>query len=114
MIRKKYVPNIKRSVNKLLEQDNPKPFTSTPEQPLVVNTFNFATDPASFTIICFGTLPTSNYYSYDSTISIGTVLYTDSVEPLSSYASAGYYGNNSVYYRITGVTGEVISIGSCL
>jgi hypothetical protein len=111
MIRKKYVPNIKSSVNKFLGLNNPKPFTASPAP--TVNTFNFATDPASFTIICLWSLPTSNYYSYDSTISIGTVLYTDSVEPLSSYASAGYYGNNSVYYRITGATGEVISIGSC-
>jgi hypothetical protein len=111
MIRKKYAPNIKRSVNRLLEQDNPKPFTASPTP--TVNTFNFATDPASFTIICFGALPTSNYYSYDSTISIGTVLYTDSVEPLSSFAPAGYYGNNTNYYRITGTTGEIMSIGSC-
>jgi hypothetical protein len=79
----------------------------------VVNTFNFEYDAASFTSICVGSAPTSNYYSYDSTIDVGTVLYTDSVAPLSSYAPAGYYGNNTSYYRISGATGEVVLSGSC-
>jgi hypothetical protein len=114
MIRKKYTPNIKSSVNRLLEQDNPKPLTASPVPPVpTINTFNLEYDAATFTIICFGSVPASDYYTYDSTISVGTILYTDSVEPLSSFAPAGYYGNNTNYYRITGATGEIISSNSC-
>lgn len=99
----------------------PAPTPSTPPSstPVVtptlsINTFNLGYDPASFTIICFGSAPTSNYYSYDSTINVGTILYTDSVYPLSSFAPAGYYGNASNYYQITGTNGEVISSNSCI
>jgi hypothetical protein len=109
--------DVKDSAGAVINPKNPslpQPPISTPSpSPLAVNTFNLEYDNASFTSICAGSAPTSDYYSYDSTIGIGTVLYTDSVYPLSSFAPAGYYGDISVYLQITGATGVISLSGSC-
>jgi hypothetical protein len=106
-------------VNQNSTQPTPPTSTTPTSTPVVtptlsINSFNLGYDPASFTIICFGSAPTSTYYSYDSTINIGTILYTNSVYPLSSFAPAGYYGNNTNYYQITGTNGQVTFKGSCI
>jgi len=86
--------------------------TPTPSS-VVINTFNLGYGAVSFSGICSGSVSGSNYYSYSSTIGIGTVLYTDSVHPLSSFAPAGYYGDISVYLQITGATGVISLSGFC-
>jgi hypothetical protein len=86
--------------------------TPTETQPPSVYTFNLGYDAASSNIAC--STIASNYYSYDLYLGIGSVLYTDYIYPLTNYVSAGYYSDNSVYFEVTGATGQIVLSGSCV
>lgn len=88
--------------------------TPTPTEtltPPVYGPFSLGYNVGSSGVACLAS--GSDYYSYDSSVQIGTTLYTDTSYPLSNYAAAGFYSDTIVYFEITGATGQLAYSGTC-
>lgn len=87
----------------------PPPTTPPPSPPEPI-AFVLNYDPSSENQACAYS-PTTLYYSLDSSLAVGTVLYTD--PELITLAYQGYYTNLGIVYYIASSDGRIASITAC-
>jgi hypothetical protein len=89
--------------------------TSTPTPTPVVYTFSLGYNASDSYAACldYSSSP-ANYYSYNSTFTNGTILYTTNGTPLTDNAPTGYYSDGSNVGYVSGNSGVITGVGPCV
>ena len=94
---------------------SPTPTHTPTPTPKTVYTYILGFSTVSAVTACLNySISPVTYYSYDSTLDVGMILYTTiNGNSLSGLVITGYYSNGSIYGVVTGNNGVIISGSTC-